>query len=67
MNILKSTCQPVIGYRFIQLAKCGRMSRSEMWKNQNDGYSDIQKCGKMMSVDVCELFSATFLIRVFFT
>ena len=26
-----------------------------MWENQIGGYSDIQKCGKMMSVDVCGL------------
>ena len=54
MNILKSTCIILIGRRQIQLAKCGRMSGSKMWKNKRlknvenkiSGYSGYLKMWK---------------------
>jgi len=57
----------VIGYTAGKMWKnVERMSGSKMWENQIAGYSDIQKCGKMMSNGCLWMISPTFFdTRVF--
>ena len=61
MNLLKSTFQPLIGYRLYSWQNVERMSGSKMWKNQIAEYSDIQKCGKKMMWRFVWIPAATFL------